>query len=250
MSGYVNGVQTTWEQAVGPSRYHNPRKPGNAKIPGTTFEPIVITNSQKYPTTSSPDWSNLSVLHRNTLYPRAWFYNYTSEKEALSRDVTKSQIFSLSGTWKFHLTPYPLEPASEFFAPGFDTSAWDDIAVPGMWQLQGHGKGPQYTNVNFPWPVNPPHIPFDDNETGHYVRTFRVPQSFRGMQVRLRFEGVDSGFHVWVNGKEVGYSQGARNPSEWDVSEFVEWEGENTLAARVYQRCDGTYLEDQVCFYS
>jgi beta-galactosidase len=204
---------------------------------------------QKYPPTSSPDWSNLSVLHRNTLDPRATFRLYENERDALSNDISKSNTRSLSGTWKFHLTPYPLEPAEEFYSENFDTSSWDDIQVPGMWQLQGHGKGPQYTNVNFPWPVNPPHIPFDYNETGHYARTFEVPKDWtqNEKQIRLRFEGVDSGFHVWVNGKVVGYSQGARNPSEWDITKYVK-EGDNKLAVRVYQRCDGTYLEDQVCF--
>lgn len=226
----------------------------------STFDQEVVSNSQndipyrrkedaedKYPPNPSPDWSNLSVLHRNTLAPRGNFYIYENEKDALARDVGKSKTLSLSGTWKFHLTPYPVEPAEGFFKSDFDTSEWDDITVPGMWQLQGQGKGPQYTNVNFPWPVNPPHIPFDDNETGHYVRSFEVPKGWKedGQQLRLRFEGVDSGFHVWVNGKEVGYSQGARNPSEWDITEYVE-EGENKIAVRVYQRCDGTYLEDQV----
>jgi beta-galactosidase len=204
---------------------------------------------EKYPPTSSPDWSNLSVLHRNTLDPRATFRLYENERDALNNDMSKSNTRSLSGTWKFHLTPYPLEPAEEFYSEKFDTSSWGNIEVPGMWQLQGYGKGPQYTNVNFPWPVNPPHIPFDDNETGYYVRNFDVPKEWneQGQQIRLRFEGVDSGFHVWINGKEVGYSQGARNPSEWDVTKYVK-EGENKLAVRVYQRCDGTYLEDQVCF--
>jgi beta-galactosidase len=208
-----------------------------------------LEDEHTYPPNSKPDWSNLDILHRNTLPPRATFYNYSSEKDALSRDVTKSHTLSLSGTWKFQLTPFPTEPAKdfEFYASDFDTSKWDDIAVPGMWQLQGHGKGPQYTNLNFPWAVDPPNIPFDDNETGHYVRDFEVPKEWmkNDQQLRIRFEGVDSGFHVWLNGKEVGYSQGARNPSEWDISGLVK-EGKNKLAVRVYQRCDGTYLEDQV----
>lgn len=200
-----------------------------------------------YPPTGKPDWSNLSIIHKNTLPPRGTFHIYPTEKDALTRDVTKSAILSLSGTWKFHLTPFPTEPAEEFYASVFDTSEWSDIAVPGMWQLQGHGKGPHYTNLNYPWPADPPNVPFDENETGHYVRDFEVPKSWMegGEQLRIRFEGVDSGFHVWLNGKEVGYSQGARNPSEWDVTGFVR-EGGNRLAVRVYQRCDGSYLEDQV----
>lgn len=73
-------------------------------------------------------------------------------------------------------------------------------------------------------------------------------KSFKDHQLRLRFEGVDSSFHVWVNGKEVGYSQGSRNPSEFDITSFVDADGENTLAVQVYQFCDGSYIEDQVTF--
>jgi beta-galactosidase len=195
----------------------------------------------------APDWCNLNVLHKNTLPPRSSFHIYDSVEDALSRDIAKSKTYSLSGTWKFKLDPYPIEPAAEFFEPGFDTSKWGDIQVPGMWQLQGYGKGPQYTNIIYPWPVDPPNIPLNDNETGHYVRTFQVPERFKGHQLRLRFEGVDSSFHVWVNGRNVGYSQGSRAPSEFDITDFVATHKENTLAVRVYQRCDGSYVEDQVC---
>jgi beta-galactosidase len=100
--------------------------------------------------------------------------------------------------------------------------------------------------VIYPFPVDPPHVPYDDNETGSYIRTFAVPKAFKSDQLRLRFEGVDSSFHVWMNGKEVGYSQGSRNPSEFDVTALVDVDGENTLAVQVYQFCDGSYIEDQV----
>lgn len=73
-----------------------------------------------------------------------------------------------------------------------------------------------------------------------------MPKSFKDHQLRLRFEGVDSSFHVWVNGKELGYSQGSRNPSEFDITDFVNTDGENSLAVQVYQFCDGSYIEDQV----
>lgn len=106
----------------------------------------------------------------------------------------------------------------------------------------------RYTNIKYPFPVDPPNIPYDDNETGSYVRKFTVPKSFTEHQLRLRFEGVDSSFHVWLNGKEVGYSQGSRNPSEFDITPFVATDEENTLAVQVYQFCDGSYIEDQVSY--
>ena len=96
--------------------------------------------------------------------------------------------------------------------------------------------------------MDPGHVPLDDNETGCYRRKFTVPKSFKNHQLRLRFEGVDSAFHIWVNGKQVGYSQGSRNPSEFDITDFVDIDGENILSVKVYQYSDGSYLEDQVCF--
>ncbi|KAF5370853.1 hypothetical protein D9758_001799 [Tetrapyrgos nigripes] len=187
-----------------------------------------------------PYWSNLEVLHENTLPPRAYFFPFSSEADALSYDPSRSSSVCLSGTWKFHLANSPLG------APEFsDTSNWTDIQVPGMWQLQGFGKGPHYTNTPYPFPVDPPNVPFDANETGSYVRTFTIPSSFKETQVRLRFEGVDSSFHVWINGTKVGYSQGSRNASEFDVSTLLQYDKENTIVVRVYQFCDGSYIEDQ-----
>ena len=150
-----------------------------------------------------PDWSNLSVLHRNTLPPRANFKIFNSENEALSRDETKARVQTLAGTWKFHLANSPFEAPEGFEVADFDKSQWSDIPVPSMWQLQGFGKGPVYTNVAFPIYVDPPHAPFDDNECGSYVTSFTVPKQLEDDQLRLRFEGVDSAYHVWVNGKQV-----------------------------------------------
>ncbi|KAH4071412.1 lactase [Parastagonospora nodorum] len=200
--------------------------------------------SGTYPA-AKPDWNNLDILHENTLAPRAYFHNYTSEADALTYDVTKSKIHNLSGTWKFEHAYSPFEAPEGFEAPSFDTSKWSDIAVPGMWQLQGFGKGPQYTNVQYQIPVDPPNVSFTENETGSYVKKFKIPQELQSGQIRLRFEGVDAAFHVWVNGKEVGYSQGSRNPDEFDITSLVDLNGENVLAVRVYQLCDGTYIEDQ-----
>ncbi|KAI1387197.1 glycoside hydrolase family 2 protein [Hypoxylon trugodes] len=193
-----------------------------------------------------PDWSNLKVIHRNTLPPRSHFHLYNSESDALSRDVSRSRAALLSGTWGFELPPGPFKGSQDFYKPNFDHTEWKLIKVPGMWQLQGFGKGPQYTNVNYPFPVDPPNVPYDDNECGRYITRFLVPDTLKdGSQWRLRFEGVDSAFTVWVNGKEVGYSQGSRNPSEFDISAQLDIDAENTLCVEVYQRCDGSYIEDQ-----
>ncbi|KAK7223389.1 hypothetical protein V2G26_011392 [Clonostachys chloroleuca] len=194
---------------------------------------------------SQPDWNNLKVLQRNRRPTRAHFYNYEDEITALTLDRNKSALYrSLNGSWKFRHDLSPLE-APDWAAT--DPNLWDDIVVPGMWQLQGYGS-PHYTNVNYPFPVDPPNVPLE-NETGSYWRKFTVPQSwdFGTHTVKLRFEGVDSSYHVWVNGNEVGYSQGSRNAAEFDITSLLNNGKDcvNTVAVRVYKFCDGTYIEDQ-----
>ncbi|CAH0026942.1 unnamed protein product, partial [Clonostachys rhizophaga] len=184
-------------------------------------------------------------LQRNRLPARAHFYNFEDEATALTFDAKKSSLHcSLNGRWKFRHDLSPLE------APEWDEAkpeSWSDIVVPGMWQLQGYGR-PHYTNVNYPFPVDPPNVPFE-NETGSYFREFLLPQSWDAGQqaIRLRFEGVDSSYHVWINGKRVGYSQGSRNAAEFNITDKLNLEGRriNTIAVRVYKFCDGTYVEDQ-----
>lgn len=188
---------------------------------------------------STPDWSNLRVLHRNTLPARAHFLPYPSERDGLSFDRNRSFHHELNGKWKFHHAQSPYEAPDWKLA---DPQTWDDILVPGMWQLQGYGK-PHYTNVAHPFPVDPPNVPAV-NETGSYWRSFELPPAWDDFQVRLRFEGVDSAFHVWVNGIEIGYSQGSRNVSEFDITEHLHKEN-NSIAVRVYKYCDGSYIEDQ-----
>ncbi|KAL5331597.1 hypothetical protein ACEPPN_001131 [Leptodophora sp. 'Broadleaf-Isolate-01'] len=193
---------------------------------------------------SKPDWSNIEVIHRNVLPPRSTFSLYENYAKALSQDINSSCSLSLSGTWKFHHSNNPFEAPQDFEQPSYDASQWPDIQVPGHWQLQGWAH-PHYSNINFLIPVDPPNVPFEGNQTGSYVRKFTVPERFAGQQLRLRFEGVDSAFHLFVNGQEVGYSQGARNPSEFNITAAVAPQGENTIAVKVYQYCDGSYLEDQ-----
>ncbi|KAF2643555.1 family 2 glycosyl hydrolase [Massarina eburnea CBS 473.64] len=193
-----------------------------------------------------PDWDNLSVIHRNALHPRSSFYLYPDATSALSFNTRKASCKLLSGIWKFNFATSPFLGPLEFYESGFNASKWAPILVPGHWQTQGLGGRPHYTNVPYPFPVDPPHIPYDDNETGRYLTTFHIDDDFaKDKQLRLRFEGVDSAFKLWVNGIEVGYSQGSRNPSEFDVTSHIRAGQDNVLAVEVYARCDGTYLEDQ-----
>jgi beta-galactosidase len=193
---------------------------------------------------AKPDWANLDVVRKGTLPPRSYFFLYDSENTATKGGADGKCSVPLSGTWKFQHSNSPFEAPESFETPGFDTANWSDIQVPGHWQLQGWGH-PHYTNVNYIIPVDPPNVPYEDNQTGSYVKRFTVPESFRDQQLRLRFEGVDSAYHVYVNGKEVGYCTGSRNSAEFDITELVDPAAENTLAVRVYQWSVGSYLEDQ-----
>lgn len=215
--------------------------PAALETPASTQSDAVIVFPPK-----TPDWNNLKVIHRNTLEPRSYFFLYGSEKDALSRDTSRSKSQLLSGKkWKFSLSKSPYQGDMEFYRESFDASQWADVHVPGMWNLQGFGKGPQYTNLDFPFPADPPHVPLDDNECGRYVTHFEVAEDLKGHQMRLRFEGVETGFTVYVNGHDVGYSQGSRNPSEFDVTKYLRFGKTNMLAVEVYQRTNGIYLEDQ-----
>ena len=130
-----------------------------------------------------------------------------------------------------------------FFNSDFDVTKMDDITVPGNWQLQGYGKM-HYSDLWYNFPINPPYVP-TENPTGIYKRTFFVEESYRDKKIIIRFCGVDSAYHLWINGKEVGYSKVARNESEFDITDIIRVGEENDVTVRVYQWSDGTYLEDQ-----
>ncbi|HEY4421099.1 MAG TPA: glycoside hydrolase family 2 TIM barrel-domain containing protein, partial [Pseudonocardia sp.] len=163
----------------------------------------------------------------HALEPRAWFRS----------DAPR---LDLCGSWRFRLFPRAdtgADPADE----GSDRS-WTDLPVPAHWQLHGHGS-PAYTNVAYPFPVDPPRVPLE-NPTGEYRRWVELPADWPAGTTVLRFEGVDSRVQVWVNGTEVGWSTGSRLPVEFDVSAVLR-PGRNLLAVRVQQWSAGSYLEDQ-----
>jgi beta-galactosidase len=192
-----------------------------------------------------PDWENPQMIGRNKEAARATAIPFADLEAALSGDPELSPWYaSLNGSWSFNWSPNPAERPVGFFDPAFDVSAWDEIPVPANWQLHGHGY-PIYTNVRYPWgEPDPPRVPYDFNPVGSYRRTFTVPEDWNPRQVYLHFAGVSSAFYLWVNGHEVGYSQGSRTPAEFDITDYLR-PGENMLAAEVYRYTDGSYLECQ-----
>lgn len=176
------------------------------------------------------DWENPAVFQKNRLPTRAY--------------AIPDEHVSLNGEWDFQYVSSPslaLEPSETA-----DYKHFTKINVPGHWQLQGYGR-PQYTNVVFPIPVDPPYVP-SENPTGTYRRNFSVPEQWpQDAKIRLRFDGVDSAYYVFVDGVEVGYSQGSRNAAEFDVTDLVSKsrDQEHELFVRVLQWSDATYIEDQ-----
>ena len=160
-----------------------------------------------------------------------------------------SARLSLNGTWKFRYRESLRELTAGFEATGFDDSGFDDIEVPSCWQLAGvpgptRYGAPAYTNVTYPFPVDPPRVP-DRNPTGEYRRRFTLPPGWdRGGSTLVRFDGVDSCFAVFVNGTAVGHSTGSRLMREFDITRHVRPEN-NVIAVRVHQWSAGSYLEDQ-----
>jgi len=219
------------------------------------------------------DWDDPAVIARNRLPRHGSLVPYVDVETALEGDQDTADVISLNGTWTFQLYPNPDAVPEDFFTADYDIADWSPIKVPGNWQTQGFGL-PMYTNVQYPFPIDPRFggaiaamygrrpgniaerslpeeshsypltVPHDNNPTGCYRTAFEVPAGWEGREIFIRFEGVDSGFHFWLNGEPVGYSQGSRMPAEFNLTPYLR-AGENVLALEVYRWTDGAYLEDQ-----
>ncbi|THH36550.1 glycoside hydrolase family 2 TIM barrel-domain containing protein [Neolewinella litorea] len=200
----------------------------------------VLTSAQDH-----PEWEDPDVFQINREYPHASFYRYpTAEAARAQEGYQASPLYrSLNGTWKFNWVKMPSDRPVFFYRTDYDDSGWDDIPVPANWELEGHGT-PIYTNIVYPFPVNPPFIDHDDNPVGSYRRTFTVPDDWADQEIYLHFGGVSSAFYLWVNGERVGYSEGSKTPAEFRITHYLQ-PGENTLAVEVYRWSDASYLEDQ-----
>ncbi|KQM67837.1 beta-galactosidase [Sphingomonas sp. Leaf17] len=191
-----------------------------------------------------PDWENPAVNARGRLPARATGFAFESRAAALAGHRTQSNRFlSLNGDWAFHFSPSVDGAPTGFEAPGYDVSGWRKIPVPSMWQAQGYGQA-KYNNITYPFPANRPLVPHDDNETGSYRRDFTLPAGWSGEDIVLHIGAAGSAYRVWVNGREVGYAEDSKLPSEFDVTRFVR-PGVNSVAIRVHRYSDGAYLEDQ-----
>lgn len=199
------------------------------------------------------EWQNdTTVTGINRLPSRATFMPYNTLDEAKKGERTLSQrYFSLSGQWKFSLCNSYRDIDKSFSDPDFDSSGWDEIPVPSSWQMLGYDY-PIYANVQYPWEKIQEPVPFeaptDYNPVGCYIKKFTLPDNFLGRhRIILNFEGVESAYYLYINGKKIAYSEGTFRHSEFDITDYVT-DGENTLAVEVYRWCTGSWLEDQDFF--
>lgn len=188
-------------------------------------------------------YEDLKIMHENTMPSRAYYMPASHEMGPLVEDrFSSDRVICLNGTWEFQYFTSIYDLQEKFYEQGYGCSRFTQVEVPGVWQNYGYDSH-QYTNVRYPIPLDPPYVP-QENPCGAYVRKFYYEIPEEAPRAYLNFEGVDSCFYVWVNGKYVGYSQVSHATSEFDVTEVLK-NGENTLAVLVLKWCDGTYLEDQ-----
>lgn len=189
------------------------------------------------------DWNNIKILERNRMQTRPFYCSYNEEEAAFSHDPYQSgNCIRLNGLWDFAGYENPIEVPEDFMEPQFNAEGWKTMLVPGHWQLNGFGK-PLYNDALSLFPIlDDPAIQID-NPTGAYRLRFRQ-QKEEGKEYILRLDGVESAYHVWLNGRFIGYSQGPRLTAEFDVTQAL-LDGENLLAVKVYKFCEGSYLENQ-----
>jgi beta-galactosidase len=210
---------------------------------------------------SIPHWEDPQFFGENKLEGHATFMPYasTADMKADARyekpwlTPGRASFLSLNGTWKFHFVSRPADRPgmSTFFGDEADVAAWDDIDVPSCWEMKGYDK-PVYANVNYPFEDNPPVIKLrsefsgqlGENPVGSYRREFVLPEGWNEKRVVLHFDGVYGASYVWVNGQYVGYSQGANNDAEFDLTGIVRT-GANNISVQVVRYNDGSYLEGQ-----
>ena len=206
---------------------------------------------------AAPDWENEQVVGRNKEPGRATALPYPDRERAIQATREATPYYqSLNGQWNFHWVPHPDQRPVDFYKPDYDVSGWKTVAVPGNWQRQGYDT-PLYTNITYPFKADPPRVMGEPppeytnfnarNPVGSYRREFTVPDAWKGRQVFLQFDGVDSAFYLWINGRQVGYSEDSRTPAVFNITRFLQ-DGANVLAAEVYRYSDGSYLEDQDFF--
>ena len=199
----------------------------------------------------SNEWQDAGVNAVNRMPMHGSWFAYESPEAAQTGDKTLSERFvTLNGNWKFNWVRDADQRPTDFFRVGYNDKGWNDMPVPGLWELNGYGD-PVYLNVGYAWrgwfKNDPPHVPVEQNHVGSYRRTVDIPAAWAGRQIVAHFGSVTSNIYLWVNGRYVGYSEDSKLEAEFDLTPYVK-PGRNLIAFQVFRWCDGTYLEDQDFF--
>lgn len=222
----------------------------------------VKVKTELLKTHSNNDWENQNVFAINKEDGHATFIPFANMKEMKAdpayrrpwKRTRSSRYLLLNGNWKFNWVKQPEERPKDFYRINYDVSQWNEIPVPSNWEMHGYGT-PIYTNITYPFRNNPPFIQGqrgytvekEPNAVGSYRHEFNLPENWSDKEVFIHFDGVYSAMYLWINGKKVGYSQGANNDARFNITQYVQ-PGKNQVAVEVYRWSDGSYLEDQDMF--
>ena len=219
------------------------------------------------------EWQSPDSLACNKEQPHAWFFSFRDAEEARKVLPEYSSYWqSLDGKWKFHWAKQPDERPKDFYLTGYDDSHWDDVLVPMSWNVAGlrpdgnnrYGD-PLYSNQRVifhhvyrvdDWKGGVMRTPKTNwmtyrnrNEVGSYRRTFTIPADWKDKEIFINFDGVDSFFYLYINGRYVGFSKNSRNLAEFDITPYLLADGrENVVAVEVYRHSDASFLESQDMF--
>lgn len=206
----------------------------------------VLANAGDNKMHTLPYWQDIQTVSVNRESPRTAFMTYDSRQSALSGKYENSNFYKLlNGTWKFYYSDshrnLPVDAVQEVA----DMKGWNDIQVPGNWEVQGYGV-PIYTNHGYEFKAlnpQPPQLP-EDIPVGIYRREITVPQDWMSRDIYLHIAGAKSGVYVYLNGQEVGYNEDSKNPAEFLINKYIK-NGKNTLVLKIFRWSTGSYLECQ-----
>ncbi len=226
------------------------------------LEETSLKTAEDYTIRGNTEWENETIFAVNKEighvtyipYPNVAKLNADPHFEQPWLESKSSYYLSLNGNWKFNWVKQPSERPVDFYKTDYDVSKWKEIHVPSNWEMLGYGT-PIYTNITYPYVNRPPLIQpqkgytseKEPNPVGSYRRNFTVPSDWNDKEVILHFDGVYSGIYVWINGEKVGYSEGANNDAEFNITQYLK-KGENSIAVEAYRWTDASYIEDQDMF--
>ena len=194
------------------------------------------------------EWRDPNVNQINRAPMHTNYFAYPNEDSALKGcKESVENYMSLNGTWKFFWVKNADMRPTDFYQVNYNDKGWDDMKVPGLWELNGYGD-PIYVNVGYAWrrqfKNNPPEVPIENNHVGSYRKEITIPADWKGKEIFAHFGSVTSNMYLWVNGQFVGYSEDSKLEAEFNLTKYLK-PGKNLIAFQVFRWCDGTYLEDQ-----